>query len=67
MGNGVDFMMHTSCLAWKAPMMETAFAQNPETLGDYLLLKDTEINQHKMKNIQIQEVKIHVQVLERND
>jgi hypothetical protein len=47
--------------------METAFAQNPETLGDYLLLKHTEINQHKMKNIQTQEVKIHVQVLERND
>jgi transketolase len=32
----LDFMMHTH--AWHAPndaQLETAFAQNPETLGDY--------------------------------
>lgn len=38
MGNGVDFMMHTHDWHGKAPnddQLEKAFAQNPETLGDY--------------------------------
>jgi len=38
MGNGVDFMMHTHAWHGKAPndeQLATAFAQNPETLGDY--------------------------------
>ncbi|MGD1946650.1 MAG: transketolase [Croceivirga sp.] len=38
MGNGVDFMMHTHARHGKAPndeQLETALAQNPETLGDY--------------------------------
>jgi transketolase len=38
MGNGVDFMMHTHAWHGKAPnddQLETALAQNPETLGDY--------------------------------
>jgi len=38
MGNGVDFMMHTHAWHGKAPndkQLELAFAQNPETLGDY--------------------------------
>ena len=38
MGNGVDFMMHTHDWHGKAPndeQLETALAQNPETLGDY--------------------------------
>lgn len=38
MGNGVDFMMHTNAWHGKAPndeQLETALAQNPETLGDY--------------------------------
>ncbi|MBC9796937.1 transketolase [Sinomicrobium weinanense] len=38
MGNGVDFMMHTHAWHGKAPndeQLETALAQNPETVGDY--------------------------------
>lgn len=38
MGNGVDFMMHTHAWHGKAPnneQLETALAQNVETLGDY--------------------------------
>lgn len=38
MGNGVDYMMHTHAWHGKAPndeQLETALAQNPETLGDY--------------------------------
>lgn len=38
MGHGVDFMMHTHEWHGKAPndeQLETALAQNPETLGDY--------------------------------
>jgi len=38
MGNGVDFMMYTHAWHGKAPndeQLETALAQNPETLGDY--------------------------------
>ncbi len=38
MGNGVDFMMHTHAWHGKAPndeQLETALAQNPETIGDY--------------------------------
>ena len=38
MGNGVDFMMHTHEWHGKAPndeQLESALAQNPETLGDY--------------------------------
>jgi len=38
MGNGVDFMMHTNAWHGKAPndeQLESALAQNPETLGDY--------------------------------
>ena len=38
MGNGVDFMMHTHAWHGKAPndeQLNTALAQNPETLGDY--------------------------------
>jgi transketolase len=38
MGNGVDFMMHTHAWHGKAPndaQLETALAQNRETLGDY--------------------------------
>ncbi|MDT8346422.1 MAG: transketolase [Flavobacteriaceae bacterium] len=38
MGNGVDFMMHTHKWHGVAPndeQLETALAQNPETLGDY--------------------------------
>ena len=38
MGNGVDFMMHTHDWHGKAPndqQLETAFSQNPVTLGDY--------------------------------
>ncbi len=38
MGNGVDFMMHTHAWHGKAPndeQLDTALAQNPETLGDY--------------------------------
>lgn len=38
MGNGVDFMMHTHDWHGKAPndeQLESALAQNPETLGDY--------------------------------
>ncbi|MBA3986434.1 MAG: transketolase [Flavobacteriales bacterium] len=38
MGNGVDFMMHTHAWHGKAPndaQLETALAQNAETLGDY--------------------------------
>jgi transketolase len=38
MGNGVDFMMHTHAWHGKAPndeQLETALAQNPETLEDY--------------------------------
>ncbi len=38
MGNGVDFMMHTHAWHGKAPndeQLESALAQNPETLGDY--------------------------------
>lgn len=38
MGNGVDFMMHSHAWHGKAPndaQLETALAQNPETLGDY--------------------------------
>jgi len=38
MGNGVDFMMHTHAWHGKAPndeQLETALAQNSETLGDY--------------------------------
>ncbi len=38
MGNGVDFMMHTHAWHGKAPndeQLETALAQNPETLGDF--------------------------------
>ncbi len=38
MGYGVDFMMHTHAWHGKAPndeQLETALAQNPETLGDY--------------------------------
>jgi transketolase len=38
MGNGVDFMMHTHAWHGKAPndeQLETALAQNEETLGDY--------------------------------
>jgi len=38
MGNGVDFMMHTHAWHGKAPsdvQLESALAQNHETLGDY--------------------------------
>ncbi|MEK9604418.1 MAG: transketolase [Flavobacteriaceae bacterium] len=38
MGNGVDYMMHTHAWHGKAPndeQLQTALAQNPETLGDY--------------------------------
>lgn len=38
MGNGVDFMMHTHAWHGKAPndkQLQSALAQNPETLGDY--------------------------------
>ena len=38
MGNGVDFMMHTHAWHGKAPndeQLESALAQNPETLADY--------------------------------
>ena len=38
MGNGVDFMMGTHEWHGKAPndeQLESALAQNPETLGDY--------------------------------
>ena len=38
MGNGIDFMMHTHAWHGKAPsdvQLESALAQNPETLGDY--------------------------------
>ena len=38
MGNGVDFMMHTHAWHGKAPndeQLESALAQNAETLGDY--------------------------------
>ncbi|WP_417887432.1 transketolase [Zunongwangia sp.] len=38
MGHGVDFMMHTHEWHGKAPndeQLESALAQNPETLGDY--------------------------------
>ena len=38
MGNGVDFMMYTHAWHGKAPndeQLETALAQNNETLGDY--------------------------------
>ena len=38
MGHGVDFMMHTHAWHGVAPndeQLETALAQNPETLGDY--------------------------------
>ncbi len=38
MGNGVDFMMGTNAWHGKAPndeQLESALAQNPETLGDY--------------------------------
>lgn len=38
MGHGVDFMMHTHAWHGKAPNdeeLETALAQNPQTLGDY--------------------------------
>ena len=38
MGNGVDYMMHTHAWHGKAPndaQLETAFAQNISTLGDY--------------------------------
>ena len=38
MGNGVDFMMGTHAWHGKAPndeQLETALAQNPETIGDY--------------------------------
>jgi len=38
MGNGVDFMMHTHAWHGQAPndeQLETALAQNPETMGDY--------------------------------
>ncbi len=38
MGNGVDFMMHTHAWHGKAPndeQLESALAQNVETLGDY--------------------------------
>jgi len=38
MGNGVDFMMHSHAWHGKAPndaQLESALAQNPETLGDY--------------------------------
>lgn len=38
MGNGVDYMMGTHAWHGKAPndeQLETALAQNPETLGDY--------------------------------
>ncbi len=38
MGHGVDFMMYTHAWHGKAPndeQLETALAQNPETLGDY--------------------------------
>ncbi|MDP2060426.1 MAG: transketolase [Flavobacteriaceae bacterium] len=38
MGNGVDFMMHTHAWHGKAPndaQLESALAQNEETLGDY--------------------------------
>ena len=38
MGNWVDFMMHTHAWHGKAPndaQLESALAQNPETLGDY--------------------------------
>ncbi|MAU63897.1 MAG: transketolase [Flavobacteriaceae bacterium] len=38
MGNGVDFMMHTHAWHGKAPndeQLESALAQNKETLGDY--------------------------------
>jgi len=38
MGNGVDYMMHTHAWHGKAPndeQLESALAQNPETLGDY--------------------------------
>ena len=38
MGNGVDFMMHTHAWHGKAPndeQLESALAQNSETLGDY--------------------------------
>ena len=38
MGNGVDFMMHTHAWHGKAPndeQLESALAQNPETLVDY--------------------------------
>ena len=38
MGHGVDFMMHTHEWHGKAPndtQLDTALAQNPETLGDY--------------------------------
>ena len=38
MGNGVDFMMYTHAWHGKAPsdeQLESALAQNPETLGDY--------------------------------
>jgi transketolase len=33
-GNGVDFMMHSHGKAPNDAQLETAFAQNPETLGD---------------------------------
>jgi len=38
MGNGVDYMMYSHAWHGKAPndaQLETALAQNPETLGDY--------------------------------
>ena len=38
MGNGVDFMMNTHAWHGKAhndEQLESALAQNPETLGDY--------------------------------
>jgi transketolase len=38
MGHGVDFMMHTHAWHGKAPndaQLQSALAQNPETLGDY--------------------------------
>ena len=38
MGNGIDFMMHTHAWHGKPPndtQLESALAQNPETLGDY--------------------------------
>src|SRR5699024_9025670 len=40
MGHGVDFMMGTHAWHGKSPndeQLETALAQNPETLGDYPL------------------------------